>query len=111
MNLDQKHSGIGIASFILSIVVAIAMFFVFVFAAVMASRTHGVLDPNSLIAIVIGFGIVLCLVLDLVALGLGISGLLQKDRKKIFALLGTIFSASTIIGASTLIIIGIRANA
>jgi hypothetical protein len=45
-------------------------------------------------------------VVDLVALGLGIGGLFQKDRKKIFPILGTIFSTLAIIGIVFVIVIG-----
>ncbi|MDX9980739.1 MAG: hypothetical protein RBU25_12010 [Lentisphaeria bacterium] len=46
------------------------------------------------------------MLLDLVALGLGIGGLIQKDRKKVFAILGTIFSGLTIGGVLLLMVLG-----
>jgi hypothetical protein len=46
------------------------------------------------------------LVVDIVALGLGIAGLIQKKRKKLFAILGTVFAAATILGILFLIVIG-----
>ena len=41
--------------------------------------------------------------ITLVSLGLGIGGLVQKERKKIFAILGTIFSATITLGTVALI--------
>ena len=39
--------------------------------------------------------------------GLGIGGLLQKERKKVFAILGTVFSAAIILCTVTLIALGL----
>ena len=44
---------------------------------------------------------------SLVALGLGIGGLIQKDRKKIFAILGTVFAAITFLGTILLMMVGL----
>jgi hypothetical protein len=41
------------------------------------------------------------------ALGLGIAGLVQKNRKKIFAVLGTIFSALSCMGTISVVVIGL----
>ena len=43
----------------------------------------------------------------LVSLGLGIGGLLQKERKKVFAILGTVFSAAIILCTVALIALGL----
>ena len=86
-----KHSGLGIASFISTIVSGSLLFLVIMMSISASDRTDPVEDS--------GIGLVMvafCLVL-LLALGLGIGGLLQKQRKKIFAILGTLFSVATII--------------
>ena len=86
-NMEWKHSGIGIVSFSINIV--IVSIIVFEIVALNLFDTLVVRIPLA-IFFVFPFG-------SLVALGLGIGGLLQNDRKKIFAILGTIFSALTII--------------
>ena len=104
--MDHKHSGIGVASFIISLVMAVAAFGLITFAGVIEATTPGGMEEESAVAIVIGLSIFGCILVDLVALGLGIGGLIQKDRKKIFSILGTIFSISTIIGIVFIMIIG-----
>jgi len=99
--MEQKHSGIGIASFITSIVVGILIFFVIVVSGVMA-----VSMPSEGLFVVVGLFVIALLIADIVALGLGIGGLCQKDRKKIFAILGTVFSSITVVGTIFLTILG-----
>jgi hypothetical protein len=104
--MEQKHSGIGIASFITSVVASILLGLMVVIAGAMEIATPGGLDEKTAAAMVLGLFIIALLVVDIVALGLGIAGLFQKDRKKLFAILGTTFSAATIIGILFLIVIG-----
>lgn len=103
----KKHSGFGIASFITSIVSAILIFILMLFAGFIAASSPGGMDQSSTAAVIVGLFLIAFLFLSLVALGLGIVGLFQKKRKKIFSVLGTIFSAVTIICAVSVMIIGI----
>jgi hypothetical protein len=103
---EQKHSGLGIASFITSIVSGILIFLLIVIAGAMEVSTPGGMDEKSAGAMMVGLFFVF-LGASLVALGLGIAGLLQKDRKKIFAILGTIFSAVTIVGMIFIVMLGL----
>ena len=104
--MAQKHSGLGITSFIFSIVAAILIFLIFIIAGVMEVSTPGGIDEKSAAAVIVGLFIFAFLFLCLVALGLGIAGLMQKDRKKLYATLGTIFSTVTLVGTVSLIMIG-----
>ena len=104
--MEKKHSGFGIASFIMSIIVGISMFVVFIVAGVLEVSTPGGLKDSSEKAMMIGLLAILCLLLDLVALGLGIAGIREQDKKKVFAILGTIFSSATILVTILLIIAG-----
>lgn len=104
--MEQKHSRIGIASFITSIVVGILVFSVIVIAGVAEASTPGGIAHKPAIAAVIGLSIIGLLLVDVVALGLGIGGLCQRDRNKIFAILGTVFSSATVVGTILLIILG-----
>ena len=103
---ELKHSGLGIASFIISIVAALFIFILVVVAGVVETATPGGMDEDSAQAIIIGLFIIGTIFVDLVALGLGIAGLFIKERKKVFAILGTIFSAVTMLGTVALMIIG-----
>lgn len=53
-------------------------------------------DPEqSAELMVIGFGMMAVLLLSIIGIGLGITGLCQKNRKNIFSILGTVFSGIT----------------
>ena len=104
---EQKHSRLGIASFITSIVSGILIFIVIVIAGVIEASTPGGMDEESAGAAMVGFAAIALLNAELVALGLGIAGLLQKERKKIFAILGVVFSAGTFVLVILLMILGL----
>lgn len=102
VNAELKNSGIGIASFVLSILASVGFFIVFMVAGYLEVTTPGGMGEESGAALVVGLFIIGLLILELVALGLGIGGLLQKDCKRTLALLGTIFS-----GVATICILGV----
>ncbi len=81
--MEQKHSSLGIASIITNIVVIFMIAILFVVPDLYRPLVGQI--PLSIIYFVFVF-------MSLVALGVGIAGLIQKDRKKLFAILGTIFS-------------------
>ena len=105
--MEKKHSGIGITSFIMSIAGGVLTFILVVIAGVMEASAPGGMNEESVGAVLVGLCLFGFMFLCLVALGLGIAGLCQQDRNKIFAILGTIFSAMTIIGTIGLVIIGL----
>ncbi|MNO25365.1 hypothetical protein D3C76_152000 [compost metagenome] len=94
-----KHSGPGIASFI---VVLAAIFGYIVALGIIISLVYNVVDQSTDAIIesleqhsgIIAGGLmfILASVLNLIALILGIIGLAIKNRKKVFAILGTVFS-------------------
>ncbi|MDU4696077.1 MULTISPECIES: hypothetical protein [Paenibacillus] len=109
----KKFSGPGIASFVLSLLAVIG------YIASLTLITSTVLDLVDQPANVIAedlmqrtgalLGILLFLVsglLDLIALILGIIGLAIKNRRKVFAILGTIFSALSLLLLVMLFIMG-----
>ena len=105
--MEQKHSGFGIASFVISIVSGLSLFLFFVIAALMDASAPNGIDEESAAAMVLGFFVLGFLFLAFVALGLGIAGLVQIDRKKVFAVLGTMFSALVLLCTLGLISIGL----
>ncbi|KAA2284581.1 hypothetical protein [Arenimonas fontis] len=104
--MESKHSGLGIAAFVISLVAGIAIFAAIVVAGVMEASRPGGLDENSPEAVLLGLVLIALLFMDVVALGLGIAGLFQRERRKIFAILGTVFSGLTILGTVFLIVLG-----
>jgi len=107
---EQKHSGLGIASFIISILSGIAIVLVVIAAGVMETTTPGGIDEESAGAIVVGLLLFAFMGTALMALGLGIAGLVQRGRKKIFAVLGTVFSATALAGTTLLLVVGVAAG-
>jgi hypothetical protein len=110
-NPKQKHSGLGIASFVISILAGVAIFLLVAAAGVLEATTPGGMDEKAPAAILLGLGIIALVLLDLVALALGIAAFFQADRNKIFAILGTIFSAVMIVGTVALIAYGTSISA
>lgn len=104
---QKKHSGPGIASFVLSILGGLFIVTAIVSAAVMSTANNKAFADDSTETIILGFTIIGLLVMDLIALTLGIVGLCQSDRKKIFAALGSLFSFTIGVGIIGLIAIGI----
>lgn len=105
-DMDRKQSGLGIASFIISITTGVLIFMLFMVAGAMAAATHGNLDNNSVGLILLGLFIIFFILLDLVAVGLGIAGLFQNNRKKVFAILGLVFSVMILLFTGFMMILG-----
>ena len=70
---EQKHSGLGIASFMTSVASGGLLLLVFLIAGVMEASTPGGIDEESLGAIVLGWLLFAFLGATVVALGLGVS--------------------------------------
>ena len=95
-----RHSGPGIAAFLLSILGGI----IFIIAIVVA--LGAVQSKNTEILNFAGFALFAAWGLEIIAVILSIVGLVQKDRKKIFAILGLIFSVLILLVSAALVIIG-----
>lgn len=107
---DLKHSGPGIASFITGLTSAVFLFLLIVIAGVMEASTPGGIDEESAGAIILGLLLITFMLAALIALGLGIAGLLQSDRKKIFAILGTVFSALALVCTLFIMLLGLAVS-
>lgn len=103
----SKHSGIGIASFVLSIVGAALLVFTIMAAGAIEMTTPGGIEESSVAAVVIGLAIIGLLATQLVAFGMGIAALFQRERKKLFAILGAGCSFAFIALTGALMVIGL----
>ena len=101
-----KHSGLGIASFIISILAGMILFVCVIIAGAMEASTPGGIDEESAGAMIVGLVMFFCFFLEMLAIGIGIGGFFQKDRNKIFAILGIAFSIATCLGIIGLMILG-----
>ncbi|OWR28052.1 hypothetical protein CDO73_19385 [Saccharibacillus sp. O23] len=111
-----KHSGLGIASFVLALI-GILLFIVCIVAIIgtvasmvdstgQVANIESLENGNLLMAIgFAGFGILGAAILNLIGLILGIIGLVVKDRKKVFAIIGTILNGLCVLTGGGFILI------
>lgn len=101
---DQKNSGLGIASFVISIVTGVMLITsLTVMGYLVQTSTSDQVDDSpmmlfAVLSIFLGFGF------SVLGIGLGIAGLFQKGRAKTFAILGTFFSMLILSGLILMII-------
>ena len=103
---DLKHSGYGIASFVISLVSGMTVFALFFFSVVLGFINKGGPEQGSPITGVMGCVLILAGLGFLIGLALGISGAAERRRKKIFTVLGIVFNALGISAVAGLIAIG-----
>ncbi|MBA3312373.1 MAG: hypothetical protein H0T47_03635 [Planctomycetaceae bacterium] len=104
---ERRHTGFGIASFVLAILSGIAMLALFVVAGIMETATPEGLDEESIEAMAVGLGFFGFAMATLLAFVLGVAGLFQSNRNKTFAILGMLFSILTLLGTTGLITVGL----
>lgn len=101
---ENAHSRMGVASFIIAIVATVVVVALFVVGGIVSASAFQNVDPQDLdpesvqnspafagLAL-IGIGVFGCLILYFIGLGLGIGGLIQSTRKRLFSILGTVFN-------------------
>lgn len=106
----MKHSGLGIASFIISIIAGLLLLTIIAAAGYFEATMPGGMSEDSIQAMIVGLIIILAAAGELVAFSLGVVSLFAKDRKKIFGILGTLFSAGAVAGTMGLFLIGLMAG-
>lgn len=96
----SRHSGLGVASIVFSVLAlfAIAAAATMLFGIALASEPEGIMD-DSAVDILGGLALlglhVLALCLNLLGLGFAVGGLWQGRRKKTLAIVGTVLVAAT----------------
>jgi hypothetical protein len=99
------HSGLGVASFIISLIVIVLTVLVVLLSVVArANRAHHS-TADAMLGITLLFG---CtgLLACVVGLSLGVAGVFQEDRNRTFAVVGIILNGLVILGTVALILIG-----
>jgi hypothetical protein len=104
---ESRHSGFGIASFVIAILVGIAEFILLVVAGVMEAKTPGGMDEDAPATIILGSLLIGGLLMSFVGAVLAIAGLVQGGRSKVFPVLGLGFNGMIILGVIGIIIIGL----
>jgi|SRR5215510_13132453 len=100
-----KHGGLGIASFVISVVVLILVFVLFAIAGIMHSSNSQAMNAINTI---VGLVFILLLFTGLIGIGLGVAGAVQKKSKKVFPVLGIVIGTGTFALSLILVVIGIQ---
>lgn len=103
---ELKHSGVGIASFVLSLLSGICLFALFAVAGYMESQSPGGMNEEDPTTMLLGLALIAAGMGQFLAFILGAVGLFQPNRKKIFAVLGTIFSLLAVLAFGGLMVLG-----
>ena len=105
-----RHSGLGIGALVIGLVAIVGLVVTFVcVAAIMASTGH-ISDPSSPVAILVGLAIVICMLAALIGVVIGLVGMFQRDRKKVFAHIGFGINVAIVVVVIAIIALGIAAN-
>lgn len=106
--LPMKHSGLGISSFVIALLAGPGMFLLLLIAGVMATQApNGQIDEKSAAAVGLGLMLIGGVVVSLIGVGLGIAGVAQKGRKRVFAVLGLVFNGIIAIGVLGIMLLGL----
>src|SRR5438046_2246581 len=82
------HSGVGVASFIMALASSLVLLFMIVLAVILKVADRDLFNFSSTEDLVVGGGLCVGGLLLLTSAGLGLGGLAQDRRKKIFPILG-----------------------
>ncbi|HTF90090.1 MAG TPA: hypothetical protein VK843_16870 [Planctomycetota bacterium] len=101
--MENKHTRLGIASFALSALAAGCTFALFALGLLLRALIRGDHHDFHFLKVLFLLGLFAIFFMNLASLGLGIAGLAQTERKKLFAVLGTVFASMQIV--ATLLIL------
>jgi hypothetical protein len=107
---DWPHSGVGIASFIAGILALVMIASGFVLAAISATQPHRYGGPPPA-AVFGGMLILFAALVALIGTGLGIGGVCQGQRRKVFGIIGLCLNGLILLGGIGLVVIGLAVSA
>lgn len=94
----------GVASFIISLLTGVG---IILLLSIVVEMDPGTVEENAGRAFIIGALVILGIIAEIVALGLGIAGLLQKQCKRAFPIMGVVCSSGITFGIVFLIAMGL----
>lgn len=104
----KRHSGVGIASFVMGLIAGVTDLVLVVVAAVLGAIAPPDVDAHPPESDLLAAGLVCACLLNFIGLVLGIAALFQKDRKREFAILGLCVNSLIVLG---IIALGLSAHA
>ncbi len=99
-----EQSGLGIASFVLSFFPGVLFLGILLISALFPNLYGDQTDPTydgAAVGFFIAFWLLMFLLLNVIALGFGIAGVLQRRRKRTYAVLGMACSVLILVIAYT----------
>ncbi len=115
---ENRHSKLGVTSLAIAILATVGIVALFVIAALVGASALGGADPQTLdpqsiqnspafagLALV-GIGFLVCVILYFVGLALGLVGIFQRRRKRLFAILGAVANGLAVIVVLSLLVLG-----
>ena len=112
--LTMNHNGqsrLGIASLSLAVFNILITFIIFLIAGVWEASAPGGVDEDSAAAIILGLSLFACIGINLVSMGLGIAGIVQKQRERICAFIGTSLATASFVITVALLAVGMMLDA
>ncbi len=104
-----KHSGLGIASFLVGLVAGLLEVTCLVIIGILQATNPRLIDDSTSLLLLIGFAILSGVPLGLLGIGLGFAGLCQR-RKKLFAVMGVVISSLVVAGVAAMLVLGMTAG-
>jgi hypothetical protein len=101
--LVRRHKGLGISSFIISLICLVLIVLLFMVAGALTASGKATQEINMMI----GFGLFFAWFVDVIGIALGIAGAMDRTAKKVFPVLGLIFGLGILIASVALVLIGI----
>jgi hypothetical protein len=103
---EERHSRLGVTSFVISIAVGCLLVGTIGLAGSIHASDRQAGHAHSSHPL-IGLAIILLLMAEVPAIGLGIASLVQRRRKRLFGILGLVFSSATFLGVIGLLLLGL----
>jgi hypothetical protein len=103
----RRHSALGIASLVLAVVFGAGLLALIGIAGYMTATTPGGIREDSPTVIVTGLAMFGCAAGNLVGAALGFAGLFQRQRHKLFPILGLVLNVLLVVGLCGLMGIGL----
>jgi hypothetical protein len=106
----RKHSGFGIVSFVWALVVGVGEFMIIGLTGILSAVNPDFAGEPSLLLGILGLLICAAFPACFFGVALGVVGLFQRDRHKVFPILGLVFNAVIAFSVGLLIVIGNQMN-
>jgi hypothetical protein len=107
---SPQHSRVGVASFVIALLLGGLEVALFVFVGFVAASTPEGVNDDSPLVMAVGVGACLGFLMHSLGLILGIIGLAQSRQRRVFALLGTLLNGLVLVGTGLLVFTGAAAG-